>query len=160
MKKVVRKEIIHLLNLGIIYHVNESDWVSRVHFIPKKEGFAVVANEHNELIPTRIVVGYRLCIDFRKLNKETRKDHYPLPFIDQTLGSLNTLTFVIWMDILDSLKLMFILKTNLKPLLLALLVCMLTSNAFRFMQCTCYFSEMYDCHFFLLCRRINGFFHR
>ena len=88
MKEVVRKEIIRLLDAGIIYHVKESDWVSPVHCVPKKGGFIAVPNKHNEMVPTRSVVGYRMCIDFRKLNKETRKDHYPLPFIDQTLERL------------------------------------------------------------------------
>ena len=46
------------------------------------EGITVVPNDKNELIPQRIVTGYRLVINFRKLNKATRKDHYPLPFID------------------------------------------------------------------------------
>ena len=44
-----------------------------------------MANEKNELIPTRTVTGWRVCIDYRKLNKTTRKDHFPLPFIDQML---------------------------------------------------------------------------
>lgn len=88
MKEVVRKEITCHLDAGIIYHVKESDWVSPVHCVPKKGGFIDVPNKHNEMVPTRTVVGYRMCIDFRKLNKETRKDHYPLPFIDQTLERL------------------------------------------------------------------------
>ena len=40
-------------------------------------------NENNELIPIRPVTGWRVCIDYRKLNTTTRNDHYPLPFIDQ-----------------------------------------------------------------------------
>ncbi|CAM8909768.1 unnamed protein product [Rhodiola kirilowii] len=52
---------------------------------PKKGGLTVVRNEHNELIPTRTVTGWRMCIDYRKLNKATLKDHFPLPFIDQML---------------------------------------------------------------------------
>ena len=56
--------------------------------IPKKGGFTVTRNEKNELIPTRTVTGWRVCIDYRKLNIATRKDHYPLPFIDQMLDRL------------------------------------------------------------------------
>ena len=56
--------------------------------VPKKGGFTVIRNEKNELIPTRKVTGWRVCIDYRKLNTTTRNDHYPLPFIDQTLDRL------------------------------------------------------------------------
>nr|GFC94909.1 reverse transcriptase domain-containing protein [Tanacetum cinerariifolium] len=51
-------------------------------------GFTVVENEENELIPTRLVIGWRVCIDYRKLNEATRKDHFPLSFMDQMLERL------------------------------------------------------------------------
>nr|GEZ46103.1 reverse transcriptase domain-containing protein [Tanacetum cinerariifolium] len=51
-------------------------------------GFTVIENEENELIPTRLVTGWRVCIDYRKLNETTRKDHFPLPFMDQMLKRL------------------------------------------------------------------------
>ena len=88
MKEVVRKEITHLLDAEIIYPIEGSKWVSPVHCVPKKGGFTIVPCKNNEMIPTRTVVGYRMCIDFRKLNKDNRKDHYPLPFIDQMLERL------------------------------------------------------------------------
>ena len=56
--------------------------------VPKKGGFNVIRNEKNELIPTRTMTGWRVCIDYRILNTDTRKDHYPLPFIDQMLDRL------------------------------------------------------------------------
>ena len=56
--------------------------------VPKKGGFTIIRNEKNELIPTRTVTGWRVCIDYRKLNTATIKDHYPLPFINQLLDKL------------------------------------------------------------------------
>ncbi|KAK1680467.1 hypothetical protein QYE76_041315 [Lolium multiflorum] len=85
MKEVVRNEVLKLLEAGIIYPIADSRWVSPVHCVPKKGGMTVVPNDNDELIPQRVVVGYRMCIDFRKVNKVTKKDHYPLPFIDQML---------------------------------------------------------------------------
>ena len=56
--------------------------------VPKKGGFKVIKNEKNELIPTRTVTGWRVCIYYRKLNTMARMDHDPLPFIDQMLDTL------------------------------------------------------------------------
>ena len=88
MKEVVRKEVLKWLNAGFIYAISDSPWVSPVHVVPKKGGFTVIRNDKNELIPTRTVIGWRVCIDYRKLNTATRKDHFPLPFIDQMLDRL------------------------------------------------------------------------
>ncbi|KAI5323844.1 hypothetical protein L3X38_032917 [Prunus dulcis] len=88
MKEVVRKEVIKLLNVGIIYPISDSKWVSPVQVVPKKSGITVVKNEANELVPTRMTTGWRVCIDYRKLNTATSKDHFPLPFIDQMLERL------------------------------------------------------------------------
>ena len=87
-KEVVIKEVLNWLNAGFIYAISDSSWVSPVHVVPKKGGFTVIRNEKNELIPTRTVTGWRVCIDYRKLNTATRKDHFPLPFIDQMLDML------------------------------------------------------------------------
>ena len=88
MKEVVRKEVLKWLNAGFIYAISDSPWVSPIHVVPKKGGFTVIRNEKNELIPTRTVIGWRVCIDYRKLNTATRKDNFPLPFIDQMLDRL------------------------------------------------------------------------
>ncbi|GJT90482.1 hypothetical protein Tco_1079327 [Tanacetum coccineum] len=77
---VIKKEVEKLLDAGLIYPILDSPWVSPVHCVPKKGGFTVVENDENELIPTLLVTGWRVCIDYRKLNEATRKDHFPLPF--------------------------------------------------------------------------------
>ncbi|GKA94941.1 reverse transcriptase domain-containing protein [Tanacetum coccineum] len=86
--EVIKKEVIKLLDAGLIYPISDSPWVSPVLCVPKKGGMIVVENEDNELIPTRLVTGWRVCIDYRKLNDATRKDHFPLPFMDQMLERL------------------------------------------------------------------------
>nr|GEY82397.1 reverse transcriptase domain-containing protein [Tanacetum cinerariifolium] len=73
-------------------------WVCSVHCVPKKGGFTVVENEENELIPTRLVTGWRVCIDYRKLNEATRKDHFPLPFMDQMLERLAENEYYCFLD--------------------------------------------------------------
>ncbi|GKA98055.1 reverse transcriptase domain-containing protein [Tanacetum coccineum] len=70
-----------------------SPWVSPIHCVPKKGGITVVTNENDKLVPTRTVTGWRVCINYRKLNEATAKDHFPLPFMDQMrmpLGLCNT----------------------------------------------------------------------
>ncbi|GJT61840.1 reverse transcriptase domain-containing protein [Tanacetum coccineum] len=86
--EVIKKEVIKLLDAGLIYPISDSPWVSPVHCVPKKGGITVIENDDNELIPTRLVMGWRVCIDYRKLNDTTRKDHFPLPFMDQMLERL------------------------------------------------------------------------
>ncbi|XP_071916696.1 uncharacterized protein [Coffea arabica] len=88
MMEVVKKEVLKLLDTGIIYPISDSKWVSPVQVVPKKTGITVIENPKGELVPTRVQNGWRVCTDFRKLNALTRKDHFPLPFIDQMLERL------------------------------------------------------------------------
>nr|GEW67002.1 reverse transcriptase domain-containing protein [Tanacetum cinerariifolium] len=73
-------------------------WVSPIYCVPKKGGMTVVTNENNELIPTRLVTGWRVCIDYMKLNDATRNDHFPLPFMDEMLERLARNEFYCFLD--------------------------------------------------------------
>ncbi|GJX56859.1 reverse transcriptase domain-containing protein [Tanacetum coccineum] len=86
--KISDIKVIKLLDAGLIYPISDSLWVSPVHCVPKKGGMNVFENKDNELIPTRLVTGWRVCIDYQKLNDATHKDHFPLPFMDQMLERL------------------------------------------------------------------------
>nr|GEZ20629.1 reverse transcriptase domain-containing protein [Tanacetum cinerariifolium] len=72
--------------------------VSLVQCVPKKGGFTVVENEENELILTRLVTGWRVCIDYRKLNEATRKDQIPIPFMNQMLERLARNQYYCFLD--------------------------------------------------------------
>ncbi|GKC23516.1 reverse transcriptase domain-containing protein [Tanacetum coccineum] len=88
VQDVVKNDIVKLLDSGLIYPISDSLWVSLIHVVPKKGGMSVVLNDNNELIPSRTVTRWRVCIDYPKLNDATQKDHFPLPFIDQMLERL------------------------------------------------------------------------
>ena len=76
MMKVVKKEIPKLLDVGVIYPILDSKWVSPVQVVPKKSGATVQT-------------GWWVCVDYHKLNSTTRKDHFSFPFIDQMLERLD-----------------------------------------------------------------------
>ena len=98
MKEEVRKEVLKLLEAGLIYPISDSSWVSPVQVVPKKGGMTVIKNDKDELIPTRAITGWRMCIDYKKLNEATRKDHYPLTFMDQILERLAGQSFYYFLD--------------------------------------------------------------
>jgi hypothetical protein len=93
MKEVVMKEILKLLDQGIIYLISDSQWVSLVHVVPKKTSLTLVPNEQNKLVPIRVQNGWRMCINFRKLNVTTRKDHFAILFINEMLEILAIFTY-------------------------------------------------------------------
>nr|GFB79508.1 reverse transcriptase domain-containing protein [Tanacetum cinerariifolium] len=98
IRDVIKQEVLKLLDAGLIYSISDSPWVSLVHCVPKKGGFTVVENKENELILTRLVMGWRVFVDYRKLNEATRKDHFPLPFMDQMLERLAANEYYCFLD--------------------------------------------------------------
>jgi hypothetical protein len=70
LKEIVKDELQKLLNVNFIYPISDSQWVSPLVIVPKKNG------------------KWCVCVDYRELNKATLKDHFPLPFIDQVLDTL------------------------------------------------------------------------
>ena len=76
LQEVVKKEVLKLLNIRVIYPISDSKWVNPTQVVLKKEGITVVPNRKGQLIPTRITTGWRMCIDYRKLNSVTQKDHF------------------------------------------------------------------------------------
>jgi hypothetical protein len=84
LKEIVKEELQKLLNVNFIYPISDSQWVSPLVIVPKKNG------------------KWRVCIDYRELNKATLKDHFPLPFIDQVLDTLaGKNIFPSWMGSVD-----------------------------------------------------------
>nr|GEU38816.1 reverse transcriptase domain-containing protein [Tanacetum cinerariifolium] len=96
--KVIKKEVIKLLDARFIYPISDNLWVSLVHCVPKKGGVIVVDNEDNEFIPTRLVTRWRICIDYHKLNDAIRKDHFSLPYMDQMLERLTGNKYYCFLD--------------------------------------------------------------
>jgi hypothetical protein len=80
LKNVVKEELQKLLDVGFIYPISDSQWVSPFIMVPKKNG------------------KWRICVDYRELNKATQKDHFPLPFIDQVLDTLAGKKFFSFLD--------------------------------------------------------------
>jgi hypothetical protein len=80
LKDIVKEELQKLLDAGFIYPISDSEWVSPLVLVPKKNG------------------KWRICVDYRELNKATKKDHFPLPFIDQVLDGLAGKKFFSFLD--------------------------------------------------------------
>ena len=71
LKEIVKEELQKILNANLIYPISDSQWVSPLVIVLKKNG------------------KWRVCVDYREPNKATQKDHFPLPFIDQVLDTLS-----------------------------------------------------------------------
>ena len=80
LKDIVKAELHKLLSAGFIYPISNSQWVSPLVIVSKKKG------------------KWRLCVDYTDLNKATKKDHFPLPFIDQVLDNLARKRYLLFLD--------------------------------------------------------------
>ena len=98
MHEVVRIEVLKLLQVGIIYPISDSTWVSPTQVVPKKSGVTTVKIEKGEDVSTCLTTGWRVCIDYRRLHAVTRKYHFPLPFIDQLLERVSGHPFYCFLD--------------------------------------------------------------
>ncbi|CAM8913043.1 unnamed protein product [Rhodiola kirilowii] len=98
MMEIIQKEVQKLLDADVIYPISNSQWVSPVHVVPKKSGITVEEDAEGKMVTTRIKNGWRMCINYRKLNAVIRKDHFPLPFIDQMLDRLACKPYFCFLD--------------------------------------------------------------
>ena len=98
MKEVVKNEVVKWLDVEIIYPMSDSKWVSPTQVVPKKSGLTIIKNDRGEEVPTRLQTGWRVCIDYRKLNVVTKKDHFLLLFMDQILERLAGQKYFCFLD--------------------------------------------------------------
>ena len=98
MQEVVCIEVLKLLQAGSICPISDRTWVSQTQVVPKKSGVTTVKNEKSKELSTRLTTGWRVCIDYRRLNEVTRKYHFPLPFIDQLLERVSGHPFYCFLD--------------------------------------------------------------
>jgi hypothetical protein len=109
--EVEKARILKLLDAGVIYPIMDSKWVATpIHMVPKKTGITLVKNKNDELIPTCIsrvknkndelipTCISSVCVVYRKLNLSTRKNHFPLPFMDQMLERLTGKSFYCFLE--------------------------------------------------------------
>ena len=96
--EAVKEEILKWLKSEIIYPISDSQCVSHVHVVPKKVGVMVTVNDKGKEIQTHLPTKCRVNIDYRKLNATTKKDHFPLPFINQILDRLVGQSYLCFLD--------------------------------------------------------------
>jgi hypothetical protein len=80
LKDIVKEELQKLLQANLIYPISDSQWVSPLVIVPKKND------------------KWRICVDFQELNKATHRDYFPLPFIDQVLDTLSRKKYFSFLD--------------------------------------------------------------
>ena len=95
---MILKEILKLLNVGIIHPISYAKWVSLIHVVPKKKGIKILKNENNEFILTRTIMGWCTCIEYSKSIKAAREDSFSLPFIDQIVERLTKNSYFYYLD--------------------------------------------------------------
>jgi hypothetical protein len=95
--EVVKAKILKLLDVGVIYPITDSKWAVSIHVVPKRIEIMLVKNKNDELIVTRISSGWRMCVDYKKLNLSTRKDQFLL-IMDQMLERLASKSFYCFLD--------------------------------------------------------------
>ena len=98
MQEVVCAEVLKLLQAGTIYPISDSTRVSPTQVVLKKSGVTTVHNEKGEEIPTRLTTGWRVCIDYRRLNEVIRKYHFPLLFMDRLIERISKHPFYYFLD--------------------------------------------------------------
>ena len=98
MQEVVRAEVLKLLQADIIYPISDSPLVSPTQVVPKKSRVTIAQNEKGEDMPTCLTIGWRVFIDYRRLDALIRKDHFPLSFIDQLLERVFGHPFYCFLD--------------------------------------------------------------
>ena len=157
LQEVVKKEVLKLLNVGIIYPISDSKWVSPTQLVPKKPGITMVPNSEGELIPTCITTGWHMCIDYRRLNSVTWKDHFPLPFMDQLIERVAGYQYYCFLDGYSGYNQIEIDPEDQEK---TTFTCPFGTFAYRRMpfglyKCTRYLSAM---HAEYLCRHGGGFY--
>ena len=98
MREILKDEVLKWLKARIIYPISNSPWISPVHMVPKKSWITIERSQEGVKSATRLTTGWRVCIDYRKLNLVTKKDHYPIPFMDQILEKLVGQTYYCFLD--------------------------------------------------------------
>ena len=107
--EAVKEEILKWLNAEIIYLIFDSQWMSLVHIVPKKAGETIMINEKGDEIQTLLPMRWRVCIDYRRLNSVTKKDHSLYrSWTKSWTDRKDLVTYAFWMDTRATTRLLFI----------------------------------------------------